>query len=223
MGILLPRQLKIVSLYFRKRRNRRLCELIGHLYREKGKPIDLIDIGGSLVFWLSIPEDTRNKCSINMLNLPGALENLPPAEERLRETVKMIVGDARDLRMFSDQSFDMVVCNSVIEHVGNWLDMRAAANEARRVGKRGWIQVPAFEFPLEQHFLLPFIHWLADPLQVNIIRLFRPSFKVMSVDDQYMAVYHTRPLTRAQFKSLLPNTDMLSERFFFSKSHVATW
>ncbi len=155
--------------------------------------------------------------------MPGVLENLPPEEESLRKTVNMIVGDARDLSMFSDQSFDIVVCNSVIEHVGNWLDMRKAANEARRVGKRGWFQAPAFEFPLKQHFLLPFIHWLADPLQVCIIRLFRPAFKAMSVDDQYMAVYHTRPLTRAQFSALLPDADMLSERLLFPKSHVLIW
>ena len=220
---MLPKPLRRVSLYFRKRRNRRLCEIIDKLYQATGEPVNVLDIGGSLIFWLSIPEDTRNKCSIHTLNLPGVLENLPPEEERLRKTVNMIVGDARDLSMFSDQSFDIVVCNSVIEHVGNWLDMRQAANEARRVGKRGWFQAPAFEFPLEQHFLLPFIHWLADPLQVCIIRLFRPAFKAMSVDDQYMAVYHTRPLTRAQFRSLLPDTDMLSERLVFPKSHVSIW
>jgi ubiquinone/menaquinone biosynthesis C-methylase UbiE len=121
------------------------------------------------------------------------LKSSQQKKKALRKTVTMIVGDARDLSMFADQSFDMVICNSVIEHVGNWLDMRVAANEARRVGKRGWFQAPAFEFPLEQHFLLPFIHWLADPLQVSIIKLFRPSFKALSVDDQYMAVYHTRP------------------------------
>ncbi|MCH4143144.1 MAG: class I SAM-dependent methyltransferase [Acetobacter peroxydans] len=146
--------------------------------------MNVLDIGGSLVFWLSVPEITRNKCSIHTLNLPGVLENLPPEEESLRERVNMITGDARDLSMFADQSFDIVICNSVIEHVGNWL---------------------------------------ADPLQVCIIRLFRPAFKAMSVDDQYMAVYHTRPLTRAQFSALLPDTDRLSERLLFPKSHVAIW
>ncbi|WP_264798764.1 class I SAM-dependent methyltransferase, partial [Acetobacter peroxydans] len=88
--------------------------------------MNVLDIGGSLVFWLSIPENTRNKCSIHTLNLPGVLENLPPEEESLRKIVSMITGDARDLSMFADQSFDIVICNSVIEHVGNWLDMRQA-------------------------------------------------------------------------------------------------
>ncbi|WP_025860918.1 class I SAM-dependent methyltransferase [Acetobacter papayae] len=106
----------------------------------------------------------------------------------------MMIGDARGLSRFSDQSFDMVVCNSVIEPVGNWLDMRITDNEAKRVGKRGWIQTPAFGFPVEQHFLLPIIHWLADPFLVSLIKLFRPTFKTLSVDRQYMG----RPITPAR-------------------------
>lgn len=43
----------------------------------------------------------------------------------------MMIGDARGLSRFSDQSFDMVACNSVIEPIENWLDMRITANEAK--------------------------------------------------------------------------------------------
>lgn len=113
----------------------------------------------------------------------------------------MMIGDARGLSRFSDQSFDMVVCNSVIEPIENWLDMRITANEAKRVGKRSWIQTPAFGFPVEQHFLLPVIHWLADPFLVWLIKLFRPAFRTLSVDRQYMAAYHARPLTCTHVQS----------------------
>jgi len=211
-------------MYFRKRRNRRLVDTIEAIWLAKGKqPIDVLDIGGSLIFWLSIPEDVRAKCNIRLINLPGAYEGLPPNEERLRASMELLIGDARDLSQFSDKSFDLVVCNSVIEHVGTWLDMRSAANEARRVGKRGWVQVPAFAFPLEQHFLIPFIHWLAEPLQVKLLRLLHKDFRRQSIDDQYMNVFYTRPFMRGQFEILLPDTDIRTEWLIFPKSYIATW
>jgi hypothetical protein len=43
------------------------------------------------------------------------------------------IGDADDLERWSADHFDPVVCNSVVEHVGTWRDMRNAAAEIRRV------------------------------------------------------------------------------------------
>jgi len=218
-----PTYLKPVSMFFRRRRNRRLVAIIKDFWQRNGRPAKVLDIGGSLIFWLSIPEAELEKCAITLINLPGAYDNLPDNEERLKGSVELLVGDARDLSRFSDQSFDLVICNSVIEHVGSWADMRTASNEARRVGRRGWIQVPAFEFPVEQHFLLPFIHWTADVLQVWLLRRFHGEFKGPLSDDMYMIVFHTKPLTRGQFRNLFPETDIHSEWLLFPKSHIATW
>ena len=218
-----PAYLKPVSIFLRKRRNRRLNAIIEKLWLAKGGPVNVLDIGGSLIFWLSIPKSTREKCKIHLINLSEAYEGLPPAEESLRETATLLVGDARDLSRFADGSFDLVICNSVIEHVGSWLDMRTAANEARRVGLRGWIQVPAFEFPIEQHFLLPFVHWFSDPLQIRLLRLLHREFRRLPLDEQYMSVFHVRPLTRGQLASLFPGTEIRSEWLLLPKSHVASW
>lgn len=218
-----PAYLKPVSIFLRKRRNRRLNVIIENLWLTKGGPVNVLDIGGSLIFWLSIPASTRAKCKINLINLAEAYEDLPPAEESLRETATLLIGDARDLSRFADGAFDLVICNSVIEHVGSWLDMRAAANEARRVGLRGWIQVPAFEFPVEQHFLLPFIHWFADTLQIRLLGLLHRQFRKLTPDEQHMSVFHTRPLTRGQLSSLFPEAEIRSEWLLFPKSHVASW
>lgn len=62
-----------------------------------------------------------------------------------------------------------------------------------------------------------------DPLQVWLIKLFHSALKTLSVDRQYMAAYHTRPLTRGQFRALLPDAEIVSERLVFPKSYVATW
>jgi len=75
-----------------------------------------------------------------------------------------VVADATERLPFDDDQFDLVVANSVIEHIDP--TRRAAlAAEIRRVG-RGWmIQTPAIGFPIEPHSLLPFAHWLPERLR----------------------------------------------------------
>ncbi|MEI2701957.1 MAG: class I SAM-dependent methyltransferase [Baekduia sp.] len=60
---------------------------------------------------------------------------------------------------FEDGEFDLVHCSSVIEHVAP--EHRAAfVGELRRVGRRLFLQTPAYSFPIEPHAALPFAHWL---------------------------------------------------------------
>ena len=65
---------------------------------------------------------------------------------------------------FADEEWDLVYCNSVIEHVPP--ARRAAfAAELRRVGRGWYVQTPAWSFPIEPHALLPFAHWLPPRLR----------------------------------------------------------
>jgi hypothetical protein len=220
-----PVYLRPISKFFRTRRNRRLCLIIDQLSLKKGAPVDILDIGGAYNFWTTtIPVGTRAKCKITLINLPTFHDPAVPEENvQIKKEFSLVIGDARDLSRFGDGSFDLIVCNSVIEHVGSWTDMEAAAAEARRVGRNGWVQVPAFEFPVEQHFLMPFVHWFADPIQVRALTLLHGRFKKGSLSYLHMTVHHNRPLTRTQLKYLFPNAHVQSEWVIFPKSHIATW
>lgn len=69
-------------------------------------------------------------------------------------------GDARALP-FADNSFDYVVSNAVIEHVGGRDGARRLLLEADRVARRGWIHTtPNRRFPIEVHTGVPLLHWL---------------------------------------------------------------
>jgi hypothetical protein len=221
---MLPRFLKPLSRHFRERRNRRLVALIEALAAGLDRPVEVLDVGGAVFFWTTIPEPVRRRCHIRLLNLPGAYDWLPPEEEALKQEFELLVGDARELGRFADQSMDLVVSNSVIEHVGAWPDMERAGAEVRRVGRRGWVQVPAFEFPIEQHWLRPFVHWLADPIQIAILGRIHGHMRGKTRAQRLMEVHHMRPLTRGQLQTLMGNASLQTERLLLlPKSHIATW
>jgi SAM-dependent methyltransferase len=78
--------------------------------------------------------------------------------------------DAADGLPFDDAEWDLVYCNSVIEHVPP-ARREAFAAELRRVGRGCYVQTPAWSFPLEPHALLPFAHWLPTSLRRPYWRL----------------------------------------------------
>lgn len=63
---------------------------------------------------------------------------------------------------FPDKSFDIVFSNAVIEHIVGRERQQAFAREAMRVGKSWFITTPNYWFPLEVHYLLPFMQFLPD-------------------------------------------------------------
>lgn len=71
----------------------------------------------------------------------------------------LVHADPADGLPFADDEFDLVYCNSVIEHVPP-ARRDAFAAELRRVGRGWYVQTPAWSFPIEPHSLLPGAHWL---------------------------------------------------------------
>jgi len=73
--------------------------------------------------------------------------------------IQWILGDACNLPL-RDKCVDYIISNAVIEHIPkeNWPKYAA---EIARVAKRGYfICAPDFWYPVEQHYLLPFFHWV---------------------------------------------------------------
>lgn len=86
---------------------------------------------------------------------------------------------------FPDQSFDVVICAQVYEHVN---DQKALASEIYRVIKRGGICF--FSGPnrlaiVEEHYWLPFLSWLPHSLASLYMRLFNRG----NVYDAYPLFY----------------------------------
>lgn len=72
---------------------------------------------------------------------------------------------------FGVASFDLVLSNAVIEHVGNREDQQHFAAEHRRVGKRWLLTTPNRLFPVELHSGALFRHMTGKWLPANTSRL----------------------------------------------------
>ena len=96
---------------------------------------------------------------------------------------------------FEDASFDVVLTNHVIEHVGDEDAQRAHLREVRRVlrpGGMAYLAVPCRWMLVEPHYRLPFLSWLPQSLADAYVRVAGKG-----------AYYDCRPLTAWRLESSL--------------------
>ena len=149
---------------FRRRRGAILRKKIEEASAALGRPLVILDVGGRPDYWDNV--DPVGVDKIILMNI----EAFELSREARFARFETSVGDACDLSAFKDGSIDFVHSNSVIEHVGGWAEQTRMAQEVRRVGRYGWIQTPAWEFPVEPHWRLPIVHWFSRPLQARLLR-----------------------------------------------------
>ena len=175
----------------------------------------VLDVGGTPDCWRLVPVQPR----VVFLNTPRAREEVGAGE--------WVAGDGRRLP-FADQSFDIVFSNSVIEHVGDAESQRRFAHEVMRVGRAYWVQTPNRWFPVEQHLLTPFLHWLPKEWQKALVPRFTVwGLLVRATPDRrafYLEHYlrDVRLLSAPELRRLFPGARLIRERFCgWTKSLVA--
>lgn len=208
---------------FRQKRAKLLRTQISQLVLALGRPISILDVGGRPDYWLNVGLD--GIAQVSLLNVRAEELERPLPEGLPAERFTRSLGDARDLGDLPDSSVDLVHSNSVIEHVGGWHDMRRMASELRRVGLSGWVQTPAWTFPMEPHFHTPFMHWFGAPMRARMLLISAARrFRNMDLARRRRAVETVNLLTRAEVTALFPNCAIHTERVaFLAKSYVAYW
>lgn len=199
---------------FRRSRGRKLARLIADYAERLGRPVRVLDVGGRSEYWDQI--DTDHISHITVMN------NDDTEMHSDRGIFSPVIGDACDMRDVDDQSFDLVHSNSVIEHVGSWQNMRAMAREVRRVGRAGWVQTPAWEFPVEPHFRLPLVHYFNTPIRARMISL-SPAYRRQCYDALRAHAERINLLSGREMRMLFPDAEIWHERLLLTKSYVAHW
>ena len=176
------------------------------------------DLGGSRHFWETMPPDLVPE-DLVLLNI--ADDGQSRSHTGRFDRLQLQFYDGQHIP-YPDGYFDVVICNSVIEHVPLEL-RRQLCREIQRVSRYYFLQTPAFAFPIEPHFVVPAAHWLPRTLGRKLVPfgiwavLNRPTKAKM---DSYFDEVHL--LTRREVADLLPGAKIESERLLgLVKSYTA--
>jgi 2-polyprenyl-3-methyl-5-hydroxy-6-metoxy-1,4-benzoquinol methylase len=206
--------------HFRAARVAMLRLLIDRTLLEKPK-CKILDVGGTYNFWHTWRSEIDwTRTSVTCVNLDPSHASGGKEEE----LVKMIQGNACDLSKIADREYDILFSNSVIEHVGQWRNMVAMANEVKRVSKRYLVQTPYFWFPIEPHARTPFLHWIPQSWAYRIVMARKCGFwsKAGTVSQAVQTVQSAQMIDYSQFKELFGDAKIIRERLFgLTKSLIA--
>jgi hypothetical protein len=210
---------RTTSLSHRLRSNR--FRLFRSLMDEVPRPVRILDVGGTANFWKRMGFHDED-VDIVLLNMEPPSEADRAAERADRFT--FVEGDARSMRDFADDEFDVVFSNSVIEHVGDLADQHSMADEVRRVGRRYFVQTPNRYFPIEPHFLVPGFQFLPIEARARMLTRFDLGWirRVPDLDAARERVRGIRLLTRRELARMFPKGRVYTERVLgLPKSFVA--
>lgn len=192
---------------FRAKRLARFLELADAVIARKGT-CRVLDLGGEVAYWRAL----RDLWSGRRLEI--TLVNTVTAEPARDGVFSVRAGDARALPDLADDSFDVVHSNSVIEHVGTWLDMQAMAREVRRLAPAYYLQTPNYWFPQEPHLRVPFIHWMPRPWRRRIVMARACGFypRAADVAEAYKILADASLIDMAGMVALFPDAEIVRER-----------
>lgn len=171
----------------------------------------VIDLGGTPAIWnfVDVPLD------ITILNLVHAPTAQSEAEAIRHHKFSFITGDACNTDLPSN-GFDVVFCNSVIEHVGNKDRRSALAANVRRLARKHWVQTPAKYFPIEAHTGMPFWWYYPESLRQSFIRRWQEQLPLWTE-----MVEGTTLVELVELQQLFPEAAIYPERHFgIVKSYV---
>lgn len=159
----------------------------------------VLDLGGTVSFWTAVP--TRPQ-SVTLVNL---------GSEKPEPGIETVQADACTFDPGS--GYDIVISNSLIEHVGGPVARTALARVIRTAAPRRWIQTPYRYFPIEPHWLFPGFQFLPLSARASITQKW--SLGHIREKDRETAIEQclmVELLSATEMRSLFPDSEIWFER-----------
>lgn len=192
---MVQRVFKTLRRYFRHRRYRKIQD-ITNIETIEGFVLDLG--GGADSFFIDkLPK--REHTVLMDINYKEAYQ-----AKQKHPDLLVVVADGEQLP-FSNKSVEIIISNSVIEHVNN---PEKLADEIQRVSRGYFLQTPNRNFPMETHSLIaiPFLNFISQRwLRQSLCTIFGASF-------EYIDSVHY--MSEKRLKSLFSNSTLGYEKAF---------
>jgi len=176
----------------------------------------VIDVGGSINFWGILDALPKKVDIYNIQN-----DAINEFSKKLPKNISPFLFDGKKLPVDSD-SYDLCICNSVIEHISTAL-RQDFINELLRVSKRLYLQTPSKYSLIEPHFLFPLLQWF--PLKMGYLIAHISPWRILSIANNRTVknyFYNTKLLTREELRSFFPTSiEIITERILYTpKSYM---
>ena len=202
-----PREQRSIGTTLRKKRwaefERRFAD-IGRMH--------VIDLGGTVVHWETSPVRPKSVTVVNLLPLASTTD-----------WITVVQGDACDPPSeIRAMEFDLVYCNSLIEHVGGHARRADLASVIHGLAPRHWVQTPYRYFPIEPHYLFPGLQFLPQAARANLIRHWPLSPSWPDKGEAIRDVLELELLSQTEMRYHFPHSELFKERVLgMTKSIVA--
>ncbi|MEU5878059.1 class I SAM-dependent methyltransferase [Spirillospora sp. NPDC047279] len=166
--------------------------------------MSVIDLGGTADVWLRAPV---RPAAVHIVNLEKPPEGLP-------DWLRADHGDACELPPeILAGDYDLVISNSVLEHVGGHARRQRFADAVHALAERHWVQTPYRYFPVEPHWVCPGMQFLPLAARVTVARHW-PLVHTPPPDREtaLRSVLDIELLSRTEMRAYFPRSDILSER-----------
>lgn len=161
----------------------------------------VLDLGGRPQFWRDAPVRPASVTTVNLVDLP--------ADE---PWITTLVADACTDR-WTHGTFDLVISNSLLEHLGGVARRRQFADVVHAASDRWWIQTPYRYFPVEPHWFFPGFQFLPLPMRIAITRRWPLGYRRASSKEQaYELVQEVELVTITEMRRLFPEGGLWKER-----------
>ena len=164
----------------------------------------VLDLGGEPPFWRTF---TVRPASVTVLNLMSF-----DVDEPWLETA---VGDACDPPAdVAARRYDLVISNSVIEHVGGHGPRQRFADVVHRAADRHWVQTPYRYFPVEPHWVFPGMQFLPLRARAEVTRRWPLSpGRADNLPEAIANAASVELLSLTEMRTYFPGSRLWYERF----------
>ncbi len=193
-----------VSARLRQARVERFLQTFPDLER-----MTVLDLGGTASFWGSVPVRPAH---VTVVNLDQSADD--PGSG-----IECVIADACE---YDGPGVDLVVSNSLLEHLGGVARREQFALNVRRLAPRYWVQTPYRYFPVEPHWMFPGMQFLPLPVRARLARRHWTVGTRADAEYALRAALWTELIGATEMRVLFPQARIWRERVAgLTKSLVA--